>query len=1163
MENSVAVKWGRAAGVRALALLMMVFLLPVVAAAGGPSDQQEGIHVMPSLHPYSLKDGETLHLSALVKSRHPIQSVVADLGGVTKVELQPSQTAGGVGLIPGGSYAGVYAAEWVASGLEEKVYAVTLTVTDVTGGSFQDTSLAFSDPAAGFSTPGTNDYPDGGMRVMEMTPLVAPEVMPRSSVIDTVNGYAYFGTDGRPASVVKVALGDGDSPPYRVGAVTLAEAEQRLWSAVIDVEAGYALFGSVSDLGPCFVVKVALGEGDEPPRRVGSVALETAERTPQSAVYDPGTGHAYFGTTWAPARVVKIAMGEGDTPPVRVGAAVLEQSDSSPLCAVIDTAAGYAYFGTSSLPGRVVKVALGEGDAPPYRVGALVLEPGEGYLSSGTIDTTNGYAGFLAVSTFVSHFVKVALGEGDNPPTRVASVLLPDGFFEPTPGVVHTGPYAYVLYGGLTKVAMGEGTSAPTVVGKSPVFLTSEGFRLTGVLDEEGGYGYYGTGRDSEAGYVVKVALGVDDDLPTRVDGIRLESGERFLNTAVLDPVRGYAYYGASETFGSLSSGSIVKVALDGGDQPARRVGALKLEAGERYVGSAVIDVAAGYAYFHTSNQTNSASIVKFALGEGDELPQRVGSLPLLAGEHSSQAAVIAPAAGYAYFGVGNSILKVALGEGDAPPTRVGTLPLDGESLISTAVIDPAAGYAYFGTGSSRVVKVALGEGDALPERIGAVVSTAGTDTSVIDPIAGVAYFGSSTVAKIALGIGDALPVQVGPAVPLGIGELHCSVIDLENGLAYFGSPTGWIGKVALGDGTNSPTFEGRIRGNLTSYGSFRPFTTGLMDPGSGRLYFSASDSYFGQIARIDTAAFQKDILKGTRFVLPEDGYVEDVRLYSHLAEGNVRLALYDDREPKNLLWQSGPVANTAAESEVIVSIADGTPSDLGLPAGTYWAVWQVDTTAPVPSVTIGTLGDGFSFRQDFGAAPESLPLTAITRTNERWTQYITYSTLTSVQDSDRDGLTDEQEALRGTDPFNKDTDGDGIEDGVEVAIGTDPLDPNDPADRTDSDNDGVPDFADPNPNNPDADGDGFLDSYELAVGTDPNDPNSKPSLGDLNASGAANNTDAYLLLEIFLGLSPQGDVADETMDINRDGVVDSFDAALLYQFTLGLIPYLPVESEP
>lgn len=47
------------------------------------------------------------------------------------------------------------------------------------------------------------------------------------------------------------------------------------------------------------------------------------------------------------------------------------------------------------------------------------------------------------------------------------------------------------------------------------------------------------------------------------------------------------------------------------------------------------------------------------------------------------------------------------------------------------------------------------------------------------------------------------------------------------------------------------------------------------------------------------------------------------------------------------------------------------------------------------------------------------------------------------TRDSDGDGLTDEQELARGTNPYLSDTDGDGISDGQELAQGTNPLDTN------------------------------------------------------------------------------------------------------------------------
>jgi len=53
-----------------------------------------------------------------------------------------------------------------------------------------------------------------------------------------------------------------------------------------------------------------------------------------------------------------------------------------------------------------------------------------------------------------------------------------------------------------------------------------------------------------------------------------------------------------------------------------------------------------------------------------------------------------------------------------------------------------------------------------------------------------------------------------------------------------------------------------------------------------------------------------------------------------------------------------------------------------------------------------------------------------------------TMSTKNIFQDSDQDGLSNDEEKLYGTDPFVKDTDGDGYGDGVEVESGYNPLKP-------------------------------------------------------------------------------------------------------------------------
>ena len=92
-------------------------------------------------------------------------------------------------------------------------------------------------------------------------------------------------------------------------------------------------------------------------------------------------------------------------------------------------------------------------------------------------------------------------------------------------------------------------------------------------------------------------------------------------------------------------------------------------------------------------------------------------------------------------------------------------------------------------------------------------------------------------------------------------------------------------------------------------------------------------------------------------------------------------------------------------------------------------------------------------------------------------------------KDSDGDGLTDEEEAKLGTDPFNKDTDGDGLTDGEEVhTYHTNPLNP-------DTDFDGLKDGEEvhtykTNPLDRDTDKGGVSDGHEVLVDhTNPLDP--------------------------------------------------------------------------
>lgn len=124
--------------------------------------------------------------------------------------------------------------------------------------------------------------------------------------------------------------------------------------------------------------------------------------------------------------------------------------------------------------------------------------------------------------------------------------------------------------------------------------------------------------------------------------------------------------------------------------------------------------------------------------------------------------------------------------------------------------------------------------------------------------------------------------------------------------------------------------------------------------------------------------------------------------------------------------------------------------------------------------------------------------------------------------DGDADGLTFQEEAQYGINPFVDDTDGDGINDGDEIRAGTNPLgngeldsDQDEMPDKwetkygllvnskdaeQDADKDGLTNIEeylhDTDPKNPDTDGDGYTDLQEIKNGYDPNAPgDARPSV--------------------------------------------------------------------
>jgi len=163
--------------------------------------------------------------------------------------------------------------------------------------------------------------------------------------------------------------------------------------------------------------------------------------------------------------------------------------------------------------------------------------------------------------------------------------------------------------------------------------------------------------------------------------------------------------------------------------------------------GSVIDTEAAGGTFAYFSTYTSPSFVIKVKLSN----MSRAGTLKLQQGEEWLSSAVIDPAGGFVYFGTGapsfgtgsatGAITKIRISDF----TKVGTLVLNpGEGSLCFAVIDTANGFAYFG-GVISMTKVQLSTLTQVGSAQTAINGPSGTLTSAaIDTAAGQAYFGES-----------------------------------------------------------------------------------------------------------------------------------------------------------------------------------------------------------------------------------------------------------------------------------------------------------------------------------------------------------------------------------------------------------------------------------
>jgi hypothetical protein len=237
-----------------------------------------------------------------------------------------------------------------------------------------------------------------------------------SGLVDFSNHYAYFSTVHQPGRILKVALGGSSADaPKVVGAVVLEPEEDECFYGTLESGGGYAYFNAKYGR----VVKIALGAGNAAPRRVGSVLLDENNGI-RVSVADSKLGYGCFAGR---GKLYKLRLGQGDEIPALVSTLSFPDRAEDMNSAVLDPATHYAYFGSEF--NHIYKVAIGEGDAPPQLLGQVEVPRDQGGFRGALLDSASGCAWF---TSHFGHIVKIALGDADQPPRMVGTLQMPKRF---------------------------------------------------------------------------------------------------------------------------------------------------------------------------------------------------------------------------------------------------------------------------------------------------------------------------------------------------------------------------------------------------------------------------------------------------------------------------------------------------------------------------------------------------------------------------------------------------------------------------------------------------------------------------------------------------------------------------------------------------------------
>ena len=209
---------------------------------------------------------------------------------------------------------------------------------------------------------------------------------------DVKNGYGYFVSSPASTSsvpyLVKIKFTPGTNAPVRVGTTSFGVVGEFVDGGCVDTVHGYAYYGTYGNVGgTARVYKLKLEAGDAAPTVVGAVDLKSGEGRLAAAFCDPTNNFVYFADdNTYPGNLYQFGM-NGTNPPVEIGPyPMLGTTNAHPAngttaantndaygnllygevffrSAVFDPVRGFAYLGQDSRPNQVVKVQVAKPDA--------------------------------------------------------------------------------------------------------------------------------------------------------------------------------------------------------------------------------------------------------------------------------------------------------------------------------------------------------------------------------------------------------------------------------------------------------------------------------------------------------------------------------------------------------------------------------------------------------------------------------------------------------------------------------------------------------------------------------------------------------------------------------------------------------------------------------